>query len=307
MRPTTAPLEQRATVRMRAWQRTAFDLFRAHDEPDFLAVATPGAGKTTFALTCARWALAEQRRRLVVVAPTSHLKQQWALAAHRLGLELDPDWTPNGGIAADVHGIVTTYQHVATASTARVLKGLAHDAFVILDEVHHAGDERAWGDSIRLAFSGAHRRLCLSGTPFRSDTAPIPFVTYDATAEGDTARSHYTYGYADALRDGGVVRPVYFPRFDGVMEWSAPDGSVISANFHDELARDQMAQRLRAALSLEGDWLPAVMRQAHERLTAIRTSPGGQADAAGLVIAYDQQHAQGKAGGKAPSGGLQCR
>jgi len=293
MRPTTAPLEQRATVRMRAWQRTAFDLFRAHDEPDFLAVATPGAGKTTFALTCARWALAEQRRRLVVVAPTSHLKQQWALAAHRLGLELDPDWTPNGGIAADVHGIVTTYQHVATAATAKALKGLAHDAFVILDEVHHAGDERAWGDSIRLAFSGAHRRLCLSGTPFRSDTAPIPFVTYDATAEGDTARSHYTYGYADALRDGGVVRPVYFPRFDGVMEWSAPDGSVISANFHDELARDQMAQRLRAALSLEGDWLPAVMRQAHERLTAIRTSPGGQADAAGLVIAYDQQHAQG--------------
>lgn len=293
MRPMSAPLEQRATVRMRAWQRTAFDLFRAHDEPDFLAVATPGAGKTTFALTCARWALAEQRRRLVVVAPTSHLKKQWALAAHRLGLELDPDWTPNGGIAADVHGIVTTYQHVATAATAKALKGLAHDAFVILDEVHHAGDERAWGDSIRLAFSGAHRRLCLSGTPFRSDTAPIPFVTYDATAEGDTARSHYTYGYADALRDGGVVRPVYFPRFDGVMEWSAPDGSVISANFHDELARDQMAQRLRAALSLEGDWLPAVMRQAHERLMAIRTSPGGQADAAGLVIAYDQQHAQG--------------
>lgn len=293
MRPSSAPLEQRATVRMRAWQRAAFDLFRAHDEPDFLAVATPGAGKTTFALTCARWALAEQRRRLVVVAPTSHLKQQWALAAHRLGLELDPDWTPNGGIAPDVHGIVTTYQHVATAGTAKALKGLAHDSFVILDEVHHAGDERAWGDSVRLAFGGAHRRLCLSGTPFRSDTAPIPFVTYDTTAEGDTARSHYTYGYADALRDGGVVRPVYFPRFDGVMEWSAPDGSVISANFHDELARDQMAQRLRAALSLEGDWLPAVMRQAHERLMAIRTAPGGQPDAGGLVIAYDQQHAQG--------------
>ncbi|MEX0847970.1 MAG: DEAD/DEAH box helicase family protein [Ilumatobacteraceae bacterium] len=293
MRPTSAPLEQRATVRMRAWQRAAFDLYRAHEGPDFLAVATPGAGKTTFALTCARWALSEQRRRLVVVAPTSHLKKQWALAAHRLGLELDPDWTPNGGIAPDVHGIVTTYQHVATAATAKALKGLAHDAFVILDEVHHAGDERAWGDSVRLAFGGAHRRLCLSGTPFRSDAAPIPFVTYDATAEGDTARSHYTYGYADALRDGGVVRPVYFPRFDGVMEWSAPDGSVISANFHDELARDQMAQRLRAALSLEGDWLPAVMRQAHERLMAIRTSPGGQADAGGLVIAYDQQHAQG--------------
>ena len=283
------------SVRLRPWQRAAFDRFTAHESPDYLAVATPGAGKTTFALTCARWALGLERRRLVVVAPTSHLKHQWALAAHRLGLELDPDWTPQGGLARDVHGLVTTYQHIATAGTAKVLRGLAHDAFVILDEIHHAGDERAWGDSVRLAFEPAHRRLCLSGTPFRSDASQIPFVQYETTAEGEMALSHYTYGYADALRDGGVVRPVYFPRFDGVMEWSAPDGSVISANFHDELARDQMAQRLRTALSLDGDWLPAVVRQAHDRLMAIRTAPGGQPDAGGLVIAMDQQHAHGVA------------
>ena len=284
--------DPRVSVRLRPWQRAAFERFQAHEAPDFLAVATPGAGKTTFALTCARWALGNERRRLVVVAPTSHLKLQWARAAHRLGLELDPDWTPQGGVASDVHGIVTTYQHVATGTTATALRGIAHDAFVILDEIHHAGDERAWGDAVRHAFAPAHRRLCLSGTPFRSDTASIPFVDYQNTAEGDTAYSNYTYGYADALRDGGVVRPVYFPRFDGLMEWSAPDGSVISANFHDELARDQVAHRLRAALSLEGDWLPAVIRQAHERLMAIRTGPGGQADAGGLVIATDQQHAQ---------------
>ena len=63
-------------VRLRPWQRAAFDAFSAlsDDEPNFLAVATPGAGKTTFALACARWALSQQRRRVVVVAPTSHLK-----------------------------------------------------------------------------------------------------------------------------------------------------------------------------------------------------------------------------------------
>lgn len=286
-------LHEHPTVRLRHWQRAAFDLFSTHERPDFLAVATPGAGKTTFALTCARWALAQQRRRLIVVAPTSHLKMQWALAAHRLGLELDPDWSPAGGLARDVHGLVTTYQHLATAGTAKALRGLAHDAFVILDEIHHAGDERAWGDSVRHAFEPAHRRLCLSGTPFRSDTASIPFVEYQVTAEGDAALSHYTYGYADALRDGGVVRPVYFPRFDGVMEWSAPDGSVVSADFHDELARDGMSQRLRTALSLDGDWLAAVLRQAHDRLMSLRTMPNGQPDAGGLVIAMDQAHAQG--------------
>lgn len=276
-------------VHLRPWQREAFDKFVVAETPDFLAVATPGAGKTTFALACARWALGQQRRRLVVVAPTTHLKTQWALSAHRMGLHLDHNWSPADGVAKDVHGIVTTYQQVATADTAKKLRGVAEGAFVVLDEVHHAGDERAWGDGVRTAFAKADRRLCLSGTPFRSDTASIPFVRYEETGVGGEAQPDYTYGYADALRDGGVVRPVYFPRFDGLMEWSAPDGTLLSAGFHDDLDRTGASHRLRAALSLQGDWLPAVIEQAHQRLMAIRAS---HPDAGGLAIAADQEHAR---------------
>ena len=276
-------------VQLRPWQRAAFDKFAASERSDFLTVATPGAGKTTFALACARWALANERRRLVVVAPTTHLKTQWVQAAHRMGLHLDHQWSPADGVAKDVHGIVTTYQQVATADTAKKLRGLSNDAFVILDEVHHAGDERAWGDGVRTAFELANRRLCLSGTPFRSDTASIPFVRYEETGVGGEAQPDFTYGYADALRDGGVVRPVYFPRFDGLMEWSAPDGSIVSANFHDELDRTGSSHRLRAALSLEGDWLAAVMGQANDRLQVIRRT---QPDAGALAICMDQDHAR---------------
>jgi superfamily II DNA or RNA helicase len=281
-------------VHLRPWQREAFDKFAASENPDFLAVATPGAGKTTFALACARWALADERRRLVIVAPTTHLKTQWALSAHRMGLHVDHNWSPGDGVAKDVHGIITTYQQVAQksssgADTAKKLRGLANDAFVILDEVHHAGDDRAWGDGVRTAFQLANRRLSLSGTPFRSDTASIPFVRYEETGVGGEAQPDFTYGYADALRDGGVVRPVYFPRFDGLMEWSAPDGSILSANFHDELDRAGSSHRLRAALSLQGDWLPAVIDQAHERLLSIRAS---QPDAGALAICTDQEHAR---------------
>ncbi|MFP5487605.1 MAG: DEAD/DEAH box helicase [Acidimicrobiia bacterium] len=284
-----------STVTLRPWQRAAFELFRASPEPDFLAVATPGAGKTTFALTCARaqladWARDGAARRLVIVAPTSHLKVQWSLAAHRMGLQLDPDWAPGQGIARDVHGIVTTYQQIATGPAAEKLRGVAADGMVVLDEVHHAGDERAWGDGIQAAFELAARRLSLSGTPFRSDSAKIPFVPYDATAEGDLAHADYTYGYADALRDGGVVRPVYFPRVDGQMEWSTPSGDVLRATFGDVLARDQVSARLRTALSLDGDWIVTVLGQAHDRLRQIRRE---QPDAGGLVIASDQEHAQG--------------
>ncbi|WP_051062458.1 DEAD/DEAH box helicase [Ilumatobacter nonamiensis] len=292
-----------STITLRPWQRAAFDLFSAGAvpdpvdgsiQPDFLAVATPGAGKTTFALTCARAALAEQPRPLIVVAPTSHLKTQWSLAAHRLGLELDPRWSPGDGLARDVHGLVTTYQQIATGSAATKLAGLTADGFVILDEVHHAGHEKAWGDGVRKAFGHAYRRLSLSGTPFRSDAVQIPFVRYDATGEGELAHADYTYGYGDALRDGGVVRPVYFPRVDGDLEWTTAAGDVVSASFQDELTRDQASMRLRTALSLEGEWMPSVLAQAVDRLRVIRSTPvdeGGQPDAGGLVIASDQEHA----------------
>jgi hypothetical protein len=157
---------------------------------------------------------------------------------------------------------------------------------VVLDEIHHAGDERAWGASVLEAFEGAARRLSLSGTPFRSDSSAIPFVDYHL----DQARADFEYGYGDALGDGGVVRPVYFPRINGFMEWTAPDGEVVAATFDDDLGRERANQRLRTALSLEGEWLPTVLDQAHGRLMDLRRA---HPDAGGLVIATDQDHARG--------------
>jgi superfamily II DNA or RNA helicase len=274
------------SVRLRPWQKRALDRLAGSGAPDFLAVATPGAGKTTFALCAAVHDLAaEPGRRLVVVAPTSHLKVQWADAASRFGLHLEPRWSPGGGrLPADVHGVVTTYQQVASNPDA--LRSLAAAALVVLDEVHHAGDDRAWGDAVRRAFEVAPRRLSLSGTPFRSDTLAIPFVRY----VGDEAVPDYEYGYADALADGRVVRPVYFPRINGFMEWIAPDGQAQAAAFDDPLDRARSAQRLRTALSLDGEWLATVLLQANERLVALRRQ---QPDAGGLVVATDQEHAQG--------------
>ena len=46
-------------IRLRPWQSEALDAFTLKQGRDFLAVATPGAGKTTFALTAAVQDLAE--------------------------------------------------------------------------------------------------------------------------------------------------------------------------------------------------------------------------------------------------------
>jgi superfamily II DNA or RNA helicase len=272
-------------VRLRPWQKAAFDRFVASDAKDFLAVATPGAGKTTFALTAARHTLAKHPSRLVVVAPTAHLKLQWAHAAAAFSLHLDPAWSAaDGRLAADMHGIVTSYQQVS--ASPELLARLAEDAFVVFDELHHAADERAWGAAIKTAFANASKRLALSGTPFRSDTHAIPFIHYD----GDEAVPDYEYSYGDALADRRVVRPVYFPRTNGHMEWQAPDGSLHSATFDDKLSATRASERLRTALSLEGEWLPTVLQAAVERLGMIRRE---HPDAGGLVIATDQEHARG--------------
>ena len=274
------------SIRLRPWQKVAFEKFVASDSEDFLTVATPGAGKTTFALTAARHVLAQDpRRRLIVVAPTAHLKIQWARAAAAFALHLDPAWSAaDGRLPGDMHGIVTTYQQVA--SSAAVLADVARDAFVVFDEIHHAGDDRAWGESVRVAFESASRRLSISGTPFRSDTRAIPFVRYVQ----DEATPDFEYGYGEALADRRVVRPVYFPRTSGHMEWTAPDGSLNAASFDDALDQARSSQRLRTALSLEGEWLPTVLRQAIDQLEQLRQE---QADAAGLIIATDQDHARG--------------
>jgi hypothetical protein len=83
---------------------------------------------------------------------------------------------------------------------------------------------------------------------------------------------------------------VYFPRLGGQMEWSAPDGEVHAATFDDPIATALANQRLRTALSVDGEWLSTVLGEATARLTEVRRT---QPDAGGLVIATDQEHARG--------------
>jgi superfamily II DNA or RNA helicase len=275
------------SVSLRRWQREALATFAARSGPDFLAVACPGAGKTTFALAACRQHLAGEPAPVVVVVPTAHLKEQWAAAARRVGFHLDPRWTADVGRPADMHGVVVTYAQVGTSADA--LARLSRGGIVVLDEIHHAGDDRSWGDAVRTAFADAACRLLLSGTPFRSDARPIPFVTYSDGDHGE-AVADVEYGYGEALADRGVVRPVFFPRFDGQMEWRDAEGEEHSATFDDDIVKTQWGARLRTALSLEGDWLPTVLEHANRRLQDIRRV---QPDAAGLVIAMDQEHARG--------------
>ena len=273
------------TVSLRRWQRDALIAFADRPLPDFLAVACPGAGKTTFALAAIRAELGGRPRPLAITVPTAHLKQQWADAAARFGLHLDPDWKPEAGMTADMHGVVVTYAQAASAR--HHLRRMLDGGVVVLDEVHHAANDRSWGDGVYHAFGSADVRLLLSGTPFRSDDNPIPFVRYSFGDHGE-AVPDVEYGYGEALAEGGVVRPVYFPRFDGHMEWVDASGALKEATFGDEVSREDWSARLRTALDVDGNWLTTVLEKANHRLESIRAQ---HQDAGALVIATDHEHA----------------
>jgi superfamily II DNA or RNA helicase len=278
---------------LRAWQRKALVEYLRRRSEDFLAVATPGAGKTTFALRVAAELLGDRTVEAVtVVAPTEHLKSQWAAAADRVGIQLDAGFR-NADVhsAADLHGVVVTYAQVGMAPQVHRRRSMTRRTLVILDEIHHAGDSRSWGDGVKVAFEPAVRRLMLTGTPFRSDDNPIPFVTYERDSDGGLprSRSDSSYGYADALSEG-VVRPVIFLAYSGETRWRTSAGDELAVRLGEPMTQDVIAQAWRTALDPAGDWMPQVLRAADARLQVLRA--GGMTDAGGLVIASDQQAAR---------------
>jgi superfamily II DNA or RNA helicase len=225
-----------------------------------------------------------------VVTPTEHLKYQWAAAAYRMGIALDPAYRNSQGRAsADYVGIAVTYAQVAAHPALHRQRTQARPTLVIFDEIHHAGDAMSWGEAVREAFEPAKRRLAMTGTPFRSDANPIPFVSYQL--DGDGARrssSDYVYGYGPALGDA-VVRPVIFLAYSGQMRWQTRAGDELSGSLGEPMSSDVMAQAWRTALNPKGEWIARVIEAADRRLSKVRK---GMPDAAGLVIAGDHEDAR---------------
>ena len=157
---------------------------------------------------------------------------------------------------------------------------------MIADEAHHLGEELAWGEAFARAFGGCERWLLLSGTPFRSDTTPIPGVRYNAHG---LAEPDISYSYADAVLDG-ICRPVSFVAYDGTLSWRSGD-DVIESSFETVLSAREAGRRYRTAISTElPDGLPRILREADAKLKTLRAD--GHPDAGGLVIAADSSHAR---------------
>ncbi len=272
---------------LRTWQREALTSYlQGFRQGQRVALweATPGAGKTRAALMLVRHQLkSANARSVLIVVPTAHLRTQWAQAAAELGLQLDSCFSgARAGLTADFQGAVVTYQQMGT--TEQYFRTLAAQSVVILDEVHHAADGLSWGNALLRCLSSARYILCLSGTAFRSDSNPIPFINYDRDG---VSCPEFSYSYARAVEEG-VCRPTAFLTYGGDVSWCEND-TVLSVQFADALDPGNSARRLRAALDPSTGWVQPMLRDAHEMLLATRRE---HANAAGLLVCADQTHAR---------------
>lgn len=222
---------------LRDWQRRALATSVDWRSGAFLIAAAPGAGKTRPALVLARELLRRREiDRVVVVCPTAPLTQQWAAAAAVTGLSLQPD-AMTLRTTRDFDGVAVTYARVASSADTYA-RECTRRTLVIADEVHHLGDELAWGAGFTQGLGAADRTLLLSGTPFRSDDAPIPGIRYDRDG---FAAPDVAYSYAEAIRDGACRRMIFVP-FDGTLTWQSGD-RTIESSFEEELSVRERGRR----------------------------------------------------------------
>jgi superfamily II DNA or RNA helicase len=270
----------RLITKSRAWQDAALAAYLAAGKPDWLLSATPAAGKTRFSTTLARRLLDNGAiGQVIVVVPTDPLRLQWA---DNTEVRLRPITTISPPLLkAPYEGFIVTYQQVAGTAAQLLRRACAErPTLVIFDEIHHAGRDKAWGEGLWIAFEPAGRRVALTGTPWRRDNNPIPFIRYDAN---NLVVVDYAYEYGQAVREE-VCRPIAFHAYTGEARW-ADCGKIVQAQVGVELDDEDAGAALEALYDPKHDWMPSLLQHAVAELDALRADVP---DAAGLVIAERQ-------------------
>ena len=273
-------------MKLRQWQavciNSALEQF-LNGTNHFLALATPGAGKTMMASELADRLLKNNLVDLVICfSPSSIVAKDFGESLH-----LRTQERFDGLIGAK--GRSLTYQNLQYLDTSFWQLFEHYRVFVIFDEIHHCAgsnidNANAWGEQVILNIQGkAQFTLALTGTPWRSDAVPIVLSNY--MSPNNKITCDYIYGLSEAIQDE-VCRVPQIVAIDN--NNISVVGSEETKNFSSFKALlSQSIIPYQDVIENEAV-IKYVISSAHKKLSQIRlVNP----DAAGLIVASSVEHA----------------
>lgn len=194
-------------MKLRSWQSECIDSAiskftcckdTSDSKKHFLALATPGAGKTIMAARLARELYELGLIDLVLCfSPSSIVSSDFS---DELSSQFETEFNGKVGSLGDAY----TYQKLGTLDSNTWKLFDRFRVFVIFDEIHHCAgsssqDANAWGAPIiEVIRKKATFSIALTGTPWRSDSLPIALSKY---CEDSKIQCDYVYGLKQAIAD----------------------------------------------------------------------------------------------------------
>ena len=274
-------------MKLRQWQteciRLALKQYQ-NGSSHFLTLATPGAGKTLMASELANHLLNKSMIDLIICfSPSSIISKDFSEI-----LQLRTKERFDGLIGA--RGRSLTYQHLQYLDANFWQLFEMYRVFVVFDEIHHCAgsnidNANAWGEQIILNIQEqAKFTLALTGTPWRSDTAPIVLSNY--AHPSNKISCDYVYGLSEAITDNVCRLPQII----------AIDNNNISIVDENETKKFTSFECLLSQSIipyqeiLENEKvIKYVISSAQKKLSSIREK---NSDAAGLIVASSIEHAK---------------
>lgn len=288
-------------IALREWQAKALDvvLDRIYQTGAATVHAAPGAGKTHLAgAVFRRLRDAGYVGRLVVIVPNAALVTQWktALAAQRVHI----DDQPRDSVYEhpETVGAAITYQSLPNAASAQRVRLQQVRTLVVLDEVHHVGEQAAWGRAVRtmvgdVADGEVHPLavLNMTGTLFRSsDKRRISTVRYDTVVDDDGTRllqavADFSVPTVDLI--GSSLRAPDLYVYGAHAELVDLRNETVIAGDIADLDRESRSAAIRASFESR-DWTDGFAREAVRLLMAQQEAVGRDEPLKLLYVAANQ-------------------
>ncbi|MDO6486262.1 DEAD/DEAH box helicase family protein [Colwellia sp. 6_MG-2023] len=274
-------------MKLRQWQSECIELALKQyldGYSHFLTLATPGAGKTLMASELANQLLTKGLVDLVICfSPSSIVSQDFSES-----LQLKTQERFDGLIGAK--GRSLTYQNLQFLNDDFWRLFTRYRVFVIFDEIHHCAgsnidNANAWGEQIILNIQDkAKYTLALTGTPWRSDAAPIVLSNY--LHPSNKISCDYVYGLSEAITDDVCRVPQIIAIDNNNISVVDDEETKIFTSFKCLLSQSVIPYQ---EIIENEKVIKYVISSAHEKLNTIRVA---NPDAAGLIVASSVEHAR---------------